>query len=106
MVWRYRGLSSIAASSLRYLERLVEKIKKGIVNFSANPPGLLEYLLVKVVRLGDRIEYGIVYIVGRFTEKMSIIQKSLARSVLLASLWIGLLFTLALMLIAVLLSWG
>ncbi len=105
MVWRYRSLSSLAASSIRHLERIVEKVKKGFVSIGRSPPRVLEYVMVKIIRFSDRVEYGIVCLIKRVVDKLSIIQRSLAKSVMLASLWIGLLFTLSLLAIAIILSW-
>ncbi len=99
-------MSSVAASAIRHLEKMVEKIKTGIIVFSRNPPKLLEYIMVKTVIVSDKIEEAIVVMIKNFTNLMAMLQRSLSRSILLASLWFGLLFTMALLLLAVIYSIG
>ncbi len=95
-------MSSLGASALRHLEKLLEKIKKGTGVIGRSPPKLLEYIMVSIVRAGEKIELVIIYFVNLIMKYLLKFQKSLFESVLLASLWAGLLFTIALLVIAIL----
>lgn len=99
-------MSSLGASALRHLEKLLDKIKKGTRIIGRSPPKLLEYILeyimVGIVRAGEKIETGLVHYINLIMKYLLKFQKSLFESVLLASLWAGLLFTIALLVIAVL----
>ncbi len=95
-------MSSLGASALRHLEKLLDKIKKGTRIIGRSPPKLLEYIMVGIVRAGEKIETGLVHYINLIMKYLLKFQKSLFESVLLASLWAGLLFTIALLVIAVL----
>ncbi|RLG83223.1 MAG: hypothetical protein DRO40_05355 [Thermoprotei archaeon] len=95
-------MSSLGASALRHLEKLIDKIKRGTRVISKSPSKLLEYIMAGIVRAGDRIENGLVQRIRLFARYMLRFQRSLFESVLLASLWAGLLFTIALLIIAIL----
>lgn len=95
-------MSSLGASALRHLERLLDKIKKGTGIISRSPPKLLEYIMVSIVRAGEKIERLLIHCINLITKHLLRFQKSLFESVLLASLWAGLLFTIALLIIAIL----
>ena len=95
-------MSSLGASALRHLEKLLDKIKKGTKVVGRSPPKLLEYIMVGIVRIGERMESRIVECIRLLTKYLLKFQKSLFESVLLASLWAGLLFTIALLIIAIL----
>ncbi len=94
-------MSSLGASALRHLEKLIEKIRRGTRLISRSPPRLLEYVMVGIVRTGERIENGFIQYTRLFTKYLQKLQRSISESVLLASLWAGLLFTLALLIIAI-----
>ncbi|WFO75322.1 hypothetical protein J4526_09720 [Desulfurococcaceae archaeon MEX13E-LK6-19] len=99
-------MSSVAASALRHLEKILDKVRHNFVKASKNPPKLLEFLMVKAVRMGVSIENKFVLIVRKLTLYLDVLQRSLYRSTLLASLWIGLLFTMALLIVALLTMTG
>jgi len=95
-------MSSLGASALRHLEKLLDKIKKGTRIIGRSPPKLLEYIMVGIVRAGEKIETGLIHCINLIMKYLLKFQKSLFESVLLASLWAGLLFTIALLVIAIL----
>lgn len=99
-------MSSMAASALRHLEKLLEKTRHGVVRISRNPPKLLEYVMVKLIRLGIVVENNFIKTTMTLTRYLDLLQRSLHRSTLLASLWIGLLFTMAFLVIALLTMHG
>ncbi len=94
-------MSSLTASALRHLEELIYKIKKGMSRAGGSPPELLEFILVRIVRAGERFEGLVIAGVKKLTQYLQYMQRSLATSVMAASLWAGLLFTLALLVIAI-----
>ncbi len=95
-------MSSLAASVFRYLEKTLNRTRNNLVRAGTIPQKLLEFLMVKVVRISAYIEDKFVAILRKLTIYLDRLQRSLYRSTLLASLWIGFLFTLALLIVALL----
>lgn len=95
-------MSSVTASALRHLEKILDKVKHNFVKAGRSPPRLLEFLMVKAIRIGVFLENKFIVFIRWLTAYLDAFQRSLYRSALLASLWIGLLFTIALLIIALL----
>ena len=94
-------MSSLTASTLRLLERMLEKIGRGGAELGASPPRLLEYLMVRATTLGRRLENAVVSASRRAATVLDALQRSLYESVPLSSMLIGVLFTVSVLVIAV-----
>lgn len=94
-------MSSVTASTLRLLERMLDKIRRGSAELGASPPKLLEYVLVRATTLGRRVENGVVTAAKHAAALLDALQRSLYESVPLSSMLIGVLFTVAVLAIAV-----
>lgn len=99
-------MSSVIASAIRRLEDVFEKVKNNFILLVRCPSGFLESTMVHTIRFGSRAENTIVRLSMRVSRYFDRLQKSLYKSTILASLWIGLLFTLSLLIIAVLILIG
>ncbi|MCD6488602.1 MAG: hypothetical protein J7K21_05195 [Desulfurococcales archaeon] len=93
-------MSATTASTLRYLEKIAEKVKRDITRIGAKLSNKLKYFLVKTVRFGNKNEAWIIRTTERVTRKLGLLQKSLYESTTLSSLFIGVLFTLAFLVLA------
>lgn len=95
-------MSMIAASVLKHLENILEKTRHEVVRVSMNFQRMLEHIMVKFIMLGMIVESSFVKTTITLARYLDLLQRSLHRSTLLASLWIGLLFTMAFLVIALL----
>ena len=95
-------MSVLIGSSLRHLERVLKKIKDEIIRFNPTIPGFIEYTLVKIVYIGNRIQAFIVYLVRVFAKIINMLQISMIDSMIVASLWYGFLTILLSMIVLIL----
>jgi len=101
MARRVKAMNIVGASIARYFERIIAKIKAGTAKISRSPPTALEYILVKIVRIGRKLETSILNVSMKLAVLADKVQKSLYESALLTSLYIGLLLTLALLVVII-----
>lgn len=95
-------MSAVRASIFRKLEEIVERILGVRIAHAA----LISIVLGRIVLFGNRAESLIVLFAKTTTDYLLKLQRSLERSVLIASLWTGLLLSIALLLAALIASMG
>ncbi|MEM1643182.1 MAG: hypothetical protein QW369_00185 [Desulfurococcaceae archaeon] len=95
-------MSAVRASIFRKLEEIVERILGVRIAHAA----LISVVLGRIVLFGNRVESLIVLFAKTTTDYLLKLQRSLERSVLIASLWTGLLLSIALLLVALIASMG
>ncbi len=95
-------MSSVAATVIRRLESFLGNIKSDLVFFISKVQKILEYIMVKLVCMSMRAESSIIRSFMKVSKYFDRIQKSLYKSTVLASLWIGLLFTISFLILAIL----
>ncbi|MCS7127849.1 MAG: hypothetical protein N3E36_01055 [Sulfolobales archaeon] len=95
-------MSAVRASIFRKLEEVVERI----IGVRIAHAALISIVLGKIVLFGNHIESLIALFAKTTTDYLLKLQKSLERSVLMASLWTGLLLSMALLIVALIASMG
>lgn len=95
-------MSAVRASVFRKLEEVVERILGVRIAHAA----LISIVLGRIVFFGNHVESSIVLFAKTATDYLLKLQRSLERSVLMASLWTGLLLSIALLLVALVASMG
>jgi len=95
-------LSSLTGSIVRRLERVLKEFESGMASIRLSIPSVIEYLMVKVVYLGDRALALIVYFSKKLSEYINLLQISMIDSMIIVSLWYGFVTLLLVLLVAVL----
>lgn len=95
-------MSSLVGSVIRYLEKVLYELQSGMVRLKLSIPGIVEFTLVKTVHYGDLFLNRLVYFIKKFSRIVNLLQISMLDSMIIVSIWYGVL-TLLLMIIVVLL---
>jgi len=93
-------MSSVTASTIRLLEQVLDKIRRGGAELGLSIPKALEYVAVKSAVIGERIEDRVVSGAKRLARIFDYLQRSLYEALPLSSLLVGVLFTIAILIIA------
>lgn len=92
-------MSSLTGSVLRYLERILKKMETRIYGFRFSIPSVLEYVLIKLVDMGNATIRGIVKSARVLSKYINMLQISMIDSMIIASLWYGFMLLLLVLII-------
>ncbi len=99
-------MSSLTGSIIRRLERILSEIEGGFVKFRPTLPSFLEYVLVKLVYIGDKVIEKTIYYTRRASRVVHFLQISMIDSMIIASLWYGFILLILMLIILYLYSIG
>lgn len=95
-------MSSLMGSVIRYLEKVLREFESGVVKLKLSIPSIVEFILVKAVHYGDLFLNHLIYFIKKFSRVVNLLQISMLDSMIIVSMWFGVL-ALLLMLIVILL---
>lgn len=96
-------MSSLTGSVIRYLERILREFESGVVKLKLSIPSIVEFILVKSVHYGDSFINYVVYFTKKFSKIANLLQISMLDSMIIVSIWFGVLALLLMLIVLVLL---
>ena len=96
-------MSHVRSASIYYLEKVVNKIMRGLGKIKPGLSSILSILFIAPTRFGQASEDAIISFAKKISNKVNQIQKSIEESLVMSSIYIGFLLTVAIVILTVLL---